>query len=441
MNNLSISTFSLAGSELNEIDLSSAKLNISNKTRSNLFPWNGQFSPQFIEAILRRYASAGESVLDPFCGSGTVLSESARLQLKATGIEINPAAFLMARTYTLINLDRSQRLEILSSVEAKIQEQLPSGWPLLNVLDDRSSEMHQKWLAELIFGASETERIVIEAFVILIDFYKEITVEKISRTWHRLCRIVKDLPFSAEPIRLLHSDGRYPDAREPGYDLVLTSPPYINVFNYHQQYRASAEALGWDLLDVAKAEIGSNRKNRGNRFITVIQYCLDLTICLHSLWKVTKGNARIIFVMGRESKVRGVAFLNGEIAANLALEAVGYCLAMRQERVFTNRFGQQIFEDILHFTKPAGNVPYLDYLERARMIAKSTLEQAVNPELTDEILGDLMEAIKKVDFVTTSAQYLTAQTNKKVTTISNDFPNAPPRKIERDTIQRKVAAL
>ena len=30
-------------------EISQSELNIDNKTRSNLFCWNGQFSPQFIE--------------------------------------------------------------------------------------------------------------------------------------------------------------------------------------------------------------------------------------------------------------------------------------------------------------------------------------------------------------------------------------------------------
>lgn len=33
--------------------------------------------------------------------------------------------------------------------------------------------------------------------------------------------------------------------------LLITSPPYINVFNYHQKYRRSVEALGYDVLAIA----------------------------------------------------------------------------------------------------------------------------------------------------------------------------------------------
>ena len=58
-------------------------------------------------------------------------------------------------------------------------------------------------------------------------------------------------------------------------DLVITSPPYINVFNYHQNYRAILEVLGFDLLKVAESEIGQPAKNRANRFRTVVQYTLN----------------------------------------------------------------------------------------------------------------------------------------------------------------------
>lgn len=58
------------------------ELNIDNKTRSNLFAWNGQFSPQFVETLLSHYAQVGDVVVDPFAGSGTTLCEAARKLIK-----------------------------------------------------------------------------------------------------------------------------------------------------------------------------------------------------------------------------------------------------------------------------------------------------------------------------------------------------------------------
>src|SRR6266571_5254246 len=92
------------GVRLDRATIAQELLNIDNKQRSNLFPWNGQFSPQLIEVLLRTYAPKKGLVLDPFAGSGTVLCEAGSLGLPAAGAEINPAACKMAQIYCLMNL-------------------------------------------------------------------------------------------------------------------------------------------------------------------------------------------------------------------------------------------------------------------------------------------------------------------------------------------------
>jgi hypothetical protein len=67
--------------------------------------------------------------------------------------------------------------------------------------------------------------------------------------------------------------------------------------------------MGWDLLRVAPSEIGSNRKNRGNRFRTVVQYCLDMEQALISFWHSLKSDGLMILVVGRESNVRKLLFI------------------------------------------------------------------------------------------------------------------------------------
>ncbi len=403
---------------LDQVDIPVARLNIEAKERSNLFSWNGQFSPQFVEAMLARYASEGSTILDPFCGSGTVLAEASRIGLAATGIELNPAAYILARTYSLSNLTQKYRLEVLDSVERKLQSVFPKGWPLLMVVDAGSPETYQPALTTLQTAMTLHERYLLESFIILSDFSKGNSASKMAKTWSKLRQTVEHLPYSKNKIELRHADGRYPKTDKP-FDFVFTSPPYINVYNYHQQYRVSAEALGWDLLHIAKTEIGSNRKNRANRFLTVTQYCLDLAICLHFLWSVTTKDARIIFVMGRESRVRGVPFFNGEIAASLAIEAVGYRLALRQERVFTNKFGQRIYEDILHFQKPRPQKSNLNHINQARVIAGASLRAALYHADTEAVKNDLLDAIEKVSEVTELPRYAS-----KVSTAAQEISDA-----------------
>ena len=105
-----------------------------------------------------------------------------------------------------------------------------------------------------------------------------------------------ELPYTNNPICAKLCDSRLTHVDKEKYaNVVVTSPPYINVFNYHQNYRAILETLGWDLLRVAKSEIGSNRKNRGNRFKTVIQYCLEIEQTMQSLWKSLADESIMVF--------------------------------------------------------------------------------------------------------------------------------------------------
>lgn len=384
--------------------LPSSKLNVEEKSRANLFAWRGQFTPQLVEALLKAYSLPNSFVLDPFAGSGTVLLEAGRLGLPAAGFELNPAAALLAQTYTFINLDREVRLEHLRLAEQALKSFVPETLPLFNGKHTAEGDSIEDQIPQAIDHAETIEaKRLLETFAIVIDFaWRKGDASKVWNTWPRLRTLVKNLPISKYPIHVGLADARRLPLPGNSVDFVLTSPPYINVFNYHQNYRASAEALGWKPLKVARSEIGSNRKFRQNRFLTVVQYCIDLALVLHELRRICKPDARIIFVVGRESNVRKTAFYNGQILARLASEAAGYELVLSQERVFSNKFGQNIYEDILHLKRTEDVVGVLKSTEVARDIALQALINA-RDRAPHEVLEDLEDAIQKVDAVNKSS--------------------------------------
>jgi SAM-dependent methyltransferase len=298
------------------------RLNIDNKERSNLFPWNGQFSPQLVEVLLQTYAKAGCYVLDPFLGSGTVLYEAGRLGYPTFGAEINPAAFKMASTYSVINMNLAKRRRILEDVDDLLDDLTPDAAPLFATSRTRHDCPLHEALARRAAAASDHHvRGLLETLIVLLNVGdREPDQQTVQATWNKVRGIVLALPVSDAPIEVVNCDARSLPLPTARVDIVVTSPPYINVFNYHQQYRKSLELMGWDLLEVAKSEIGSNRKHRGNRFLTVTQYCLDMVAVFEELRRVCKPDARIIIVVGRESNVRKTVFFNGEIVAGLALE-------------------------------------------------------------------------------------------------------------------------
>ena len=383
-------------------------LDIEDKQRSSPFPWKGQFSPQFVEAMLQAYAHEKAVLLDPFLGSGTVLYEAARLGLAAYGTEINPAAHILANIYKFVNVSVEQREEYLSTFSARLKASVPESLPLFQAGQEQARPRITKDILVELVGHSENAYLTSlhEALIVLLDFYnkKEFTSLKVLSIAETISGFVRRLPYSERVIEAFNADARKMPLQDGTINLVVTSPPYINVFNYHQQYRASTEALNWNLLQVAKSEFGSNRKHRSNRFLTVIQYCLDMAATFKELLRLCSANSRMIFVVGKESKVRGTSFLNGELVAETAYNTFGLGLALRQERQFTNRYGQSIKEDILHFVnqKSMGQ-NQLNY-DKPRAVAVRALEAAYS-YASIEAKVDIRNAMEKAGNVELSPYY------------------------------------
>jgi hypothetical protein len=99
------------------------KLDIVEKTRSNLFAWRGQFSPQLVEVILNAYCLSNSVILDPFAGSGTVLLEAGILEFEAYGFEINPAAWILSKTYEFIN--DIEKKKSVNAIRSLIDKEFP----------------------------------------------------------------------------------------------------------------------------------------------------------------------------------------------------------------------------------------------------------------------------------------------------------------------------
>lgn len=368
-------------------------LDIDNKVRSNLFSWSGQFSPQFVEVLLSNFAQSTDVVIDPFVGSGTTLYEAARKGICAYGIELNASAYYMAKTYEFANIPIDERNKIIHNIDTFVL----SISNVTDVLPFITSEIQQT--------ASRTTADLLSTLVILLDlFNNELTMELLQKKWNALKKIVLELPFSMNIIRVDMGDARKLNLPSDTATLLITSPPYINVFNYHQKYRRSVEALGYDVLEIAKNEFGANRKNRGNRLLTVIQYCVDMALSFKEAIRVCQPGARMIYVVGRESNVLGYSFCNSELIYNIATEIFELPFIIKEERAFKNRFGQLIFEDILHFENDKENLDLDEeiIIAEARKIALKSLAEKAELFPDSRNIEFVYDAISKAEKITKS---------------------------------------
>jgi hypothetical protein len=377
------------------------KLDVVNKTRSNIFGWRGQFTPEFVEYLLDEANEGTGLVVDPFCGSGTVLQECAARNRAAHGFEINPAAYAMSRFFTLSRLSCDERMALANRVERLFRGTTSEfvDLPLFNPVEDyRGRASNLLDLSREVFSRTESKSETLLALLTLFEAegcrlpnLNQAIFTALGRVKRHLLALTDStatLEASLCDARLVH---RYVRAEA---ELIVTSPPYINVFNYHQNHRAILELLGFDLLHVAASELGSNRKNRGNRFRTVIQYALDMEACAESFALSLKPRGQLLLVVGRESNVRGISIPNSRLVADIMTSLGGFNQEGSFERCFTNRFGASIYEDVLLFRRvneqPAPSA--------ARGIARALLEE-LEDEAAGEIQNDVRDAIAGSDAI------------------------------------------
>ncbi len=363
-------------------------LDIDERTRTSLFAWNGQFSPQFIEAMLRVYGCTGWVTYDPFAGSGTVVEESLRVGMGAIASELNPAPYHMAKIRSFAGINREERMALCDDVSEQISHVDEDDVP------GQLQRIHQK--------ADGAKKDAIALLIVLCDFYKNNPSKKlIESKWNHILEIINNLVETDQLIDVKRADARHVPFADGEADLVLTSPPYINVMNYHQQYRRSVELLGYPVLEIARSEFGANRLNRGNRFLTVIEYTVDMGLAMRETSRVAKGNAQLIFVVGKESRVLGCPFCNSEIVWRVATEVLGMHGKLRQQRKFKNRFGKVITEDILHFyNTDCRSLTDDNVIALCQKIARDALKHALETnELTEDRNALLKAAIDRYETV------------------------------------------
>jgi tRNA G10 N-methylase Trm11 len=100
--------------------------------------YKGRFYPQLAKAFMN-YAGIkkGDTVLDPFCGSGTTLVESLLYGVNAIGVDINPIAYLLAKAKVKSFQLNQDDLKLIKKAFENLTEE--SDWQKVNIEDYKNS--------------------------------------------------------------------------------------------------------------------------------------------------------------------------------------------------------------------------------------------------------------------------------------------------------------
>lgn len=311
----------------------------------------------------------GATVLDPMCGSGTVVRLAAESGRMAVGVDLDPLAVLITRTacHGAWAKNLAQRAEGLVERAWRLGGQLPD-WIKK---DPETAEFVSYWFApEQAADLSRLARVLINAppsaDPLRVAFSRMIVTKErgasLARdTSHsRPHRVADDNDYdvfeqfvkSAKKLETLidttptvhRASIRRADARslsfirESSVDLVVTSPPYLNAIDYLRGHRLSLVWMGWTVRAVRALRAEAVGVERTKDDVTpevrriaedavprmsdlptrrqgmVLRFSHDMDRLARSLARVTRPTGRLVMVVAN-SQLKGVTISNAAICA------------------------------------------------------------------------------------------------------------------------------
>ena len=272
---------------------------IRTKHVHRLHPYLGKFVPQLVEIFLRKFEPI--AVCDPFAGSGTTLVEAITLGINAIGCDISKFNSLITQVKTSeydLELLESEITEIVTKALSPDQQRLIETTELYHTSEYLNSWFALSALQSLLayqslirdYTYSDVLRLILSRAArsarqtthFDLDFPKKPQTEPYRCYKHgRTCKPTEDAArflrrYSTDTLKRIREfssirknsalsiiNGDTTTVEFPRHDLVITSPPYVGLIDYHEQHKYAYELLG--LPWKAESEIGSASNGNSRR--------------------------------------------------------------------------------------------------------------------------------------------------------------------------------
>lgn len=329
----------------------------TNENLHSIHPYPAKFIPQIPRRAIEMWAPTKGLILDPFAGVGTTLLEAQLSGRKSIGIDTNPVAELVSKTKTYPYSD--QDLVTLKSLVVNLESILRRAKlrPDLIPEDERFLSWFDTDVVATIYkikGIALDQEEPIRSFfltalsAIIVRVSKQDSDTRYSRVEKKFrnpeeidkiffIRFRQSVASLAEihPKPIINSNFILGDARQRGtvkansIDLIITSPPYLNAYDYHKYHRQRIHVIDGNPTLARQTEIGGHDKfTRPNA--NPDQFFSDLEACLVEWKRSLKPDARAFILIG-DAIVHGKSVMVADEMIRIA-EAMNFTLDWRAIR-------------------------------------------------------------------------------------------------------------
>lgn len=308
-----------------------------------IYPYKGKFHPQMVRALLNYLGlREGETVLDPFMGSGTTALEAQLLGINCIGIDASPLCVLQSKVKT----ESIGALNEIKRAEGVVPKRAPS--PLYGEQDDLSGAIKSMQdekarnffeMAKLVSVSDSARR--------HRDFYKSF-----SENLQAMIQSVEDYVTVHDKLRLTlgsvdirEGDARNLPIRDGSVDGIVTSPPYSIALDYVENDKHSLKELGRDVESMRERLIGV----RGPPRDRIGLYEQDMKKSIAEMYRVL-GNGRFAAIVIGNATYDGVEVETVQFTVKEA-EKAGFRLANNIDKIIFGLYNVMRKENILVFQK------------------------------------------------------------------------------------------
>ena len=285
----------------------------------------GRMHPSTARLAIARFSQPGQDVLDPFCGSGTVLVETMVAGRKAKGSDASPLAVIIAqvRSSTLGPEGRQRLVEDARQIaETAAERARKRQRPEIPSWARRESDRFFPHVAFELYGLraliGETKEDDVGRALraclssILVKFMRgsdEAEARRIGRgvPSHFFAGRAEELARGLEALERRAPAGtpvpqiRVADARALGwladnkFDLILSSPPYAGTYDYAEHHDVRFLWLGLPRDNLDRVQVGARDEGLGS---AVQRWRHDRQRWLSEMARVARRGAAIILQVG-----------------------------------------------------------------------------------------------------------------------------------------------